>query len=44
MQIEVERGTDTARVEVSGEVVSLLFGVPLPITVEVAAPIEDVAP
>ena len=44
VQIEVERGSDTARVEVSGEVVSLLFGVPLPITVEVAAPIEDVAP
>ena len=42
--IDVERGAETASVTVSGRVVSLLFGVPLDITVTAEAPIEQVAP
>jgi Flp pilus assembly protein TadG len=42
--IDVERSTATASVTVSGQVVSLLFGVPLDITVTAEAPIEEVTP
>lgn len=44
VDVEIERGTDTARVEITGDVVSLLFGVPLSVTVEAEAPIEQVGP
>ena len=42
--IEAERDADQARVEVSGRVVSLLFGAPLHLSVTVDAPVEQVRP
>lgn len=42
--IEVTRDADTAAVEVSGRVTSLLFGAPLSVHVVVEAPVEQVAP
>lgn len=43
--IHVDRTADTARVTVSGDVVSLVFGVPLPrLTVTAEAPVERSIP
>lgn len=42
--IDVSRSTDTVTVTVSGRVVSLVFGAPLPISVNVEAPLEQVQP
>lgn len=42
--VDVERSTDTASVTVSGRVVSLLWGVPLAVSVTIDAPVEQVAP
>lgn len=42
--IQVDRGADTATVSISGQVVSLLFGAPVRITVSVDAPVEQQAP
>lgn len=42
--VEVDRGPDTATVSISGQVVSLIFGAPLGISVTVEAPIEQQRP
>jgi hypothetical protein len=42
--VEVQRSGDTASVTVSGEVVSLLFGARLDVTVTAEAPIEQITP
>ncbi|MGH9211734.1 MAG: TadE/TadG family type IV pilus assembly protein [Acidimicrobiales bacterium] len=42
--IDIDRGADTTEVTVSGQVVSLIFGAPISITVTVEAPTEQVTP
>ena len=42
--IDVERGPEGARAQISGQVVSLMFGAPITVTVVVEAPIETVEP
>jgi hypothetical protein len=44
VSIEVERGPESATVEVSGEVTSLVFGWPMHVSVAAEAPIEQVTP
>lgn len=43
-EVRVERGATTARVSVGGEALAVLPGVPLRLTVHVAAPVERVVP
>jgi len=42
--IDVDRGPEGARAEISGEVVSLMFGAPITVTVVAEAPIETIEP
>jgi len=42
--VDVDRGPDEARAQVSGQVVSLMFGLPITVTVVVDAPVETVEP
>lgn len=42
--VEVERGPETASVSISGNVVSLMFGASIPISVTVDAPVERQVP
>ncbi|WP_159944926.1 hypothetical protein [Nocardiopsis sp. FR6] len=44
VKVDVDRGTDQARVRVTGHAVSLLPGVGLPVSSEVSGPVERLAP
>jgi Flp pilus assembly protein TadG len=44
VSVDVERGVDSASVQISGDVVSLVFGWPMHVRVAVEAPVEQVSP
>ena len=43
-QVDVSRSRDTATVTVTGDVASVIFGVPFTVTITVDAPVEQVTP